>query len=96
MAEQPKALAGNPTGANQYGSGIGLPENPIPNRPMTLAEAGIDKNLAHRARAHERSEAGREQRTPIRREVPAGSEVRVSGAGPRRYPGGYPSLANQD
>jgi hypothetical protein len=42
MAEQPKAPAGRPPE-------IGLRENPI-NQPITLAEAGIDKNLAHRAR----------------------------------------------
>jgi hypothetical protein len=49
MEEQPKAPPGNPTGANQYGSGIGLSKNPIP-KPITLNDAGIDKNLAHRAR----------------------------------------------
>lgn len=41
MAQQPKAPAGRPK--------IGLPQNPI--TAPTLAQAGIDKNLAHRARA---------------------------------------------
>jgi hypothetical protein len=47
MADQPKAPAGRPPKEE-----IGFSENPIfsPEKSMTLADAGIDKNLAHRAR----------------------------------------------
>ena len=42
MAEQPKNEGGRPRET-------GLSENPV-LKPVTLAEAGIDKNLAHAAR----------------------------------------------
>jgi hypothetical protein len=41
MAEQPKA---KPPGSNQYVDRV----IPQPEAPMTLAQAGIDKNLAHK------------------------------------------------
>jgi hypothetical protein len=45
MAEQKKTVGLAPAGRPK----IGLSENPI-SKPPTLAEAGIDKNLANKAR----------------------------------------------
>ena len=50
MAEQPKATGGQP-----YQS-TGVSNTPVEARPNTLAQAGINKNLAHRARKFGRME----------------------------------------
>jgi hypothetical protein len=46
MAAQPKSTGGDRAGKSPLG---GLRNNP-PNPTATLEEAGIDNNLAHRAR----------------------------------------------
>jgi hypothetical protein len=45
MAEQKRTVGLAPAGRPK----IGVSNTPISERPPTLAEAGIDKNLAHRA-----------------------------------------------
>jgi hypothetical protein len=49
MAAQPKDKGGGDQGSNQHTSWHRVNEKPSAS-PATLAEAGIDKNLAHRAR----------------------------------------------
>jgi hypothetical protein len=77
MQAQPKATGGQP-----YQS-TGLSENPV-RKPITLAEAGIDKNLAHRARGlaampeQEFEEAVEAKRAAIQTPAPKPKKARRS------------------
>jgi hypothetical protein len=84
MAAQQKA---KPPGANQYVDRVA----DKPEAPITLAEAGIDNNLAHRARTFAPSMLAGRLRTRFRR--PAGQSRPRSPAGLlrvlRKQPIGY-------
>ena len=77
-------------GFNTGAKGVGFSKTRTPEEPPTLAEAGIDKNLAHRARtlarlsAKEFEEAVKENRARIADERADGGAQSMSRRGNRQ------------